>query len=436
MASELLPTVWSSELTVEMADTGSQQPPSSSAGPGSSSSRPRPPVAPRPLPVAPLRKPPQVVMIRKDEPAPPAPEPKTLHAPQPGAPQPAPPGLPPSDDGELFEMGSMEGLSMADLLGPDPSQRGQAKRSAPTPKQAARSVDDFDFDEEAFLAALDDHEPHGTTGEVVRGTVIGMESDGVYVDIGGKAPGFMPKSECGLGVITNLKERFPKGLELEVLVTREQNADGMVTISARALALRQSWEKVRQLEKEGKVVQVKVNGFNRGGVTCELEGLRGFIPRSQLQEGENHEALVGKTLGAAFLEVNPETRKLVLSEKRAATAALFQNLEVGQLVEGQVVSIKPYGLFVDLGGVSGLLHQSAITGGQLRDVREVFGQGERLQALITELDPGRGRIALNTALLEGQPGELLIARDTVMAEASDRANRARASLRQREQDAG
>ena len=423
--------MWSSELTVEMADTGSQQPPSSSAGPGSSSSRPQPPVAPRPLPVAPLRKPPQVVMIRKDEPAPPAPEPKTLQAPQP-----APPGLPPSDDGELFEMGSMEGLSMADLLGPDPSQRGQAKRSAPTPKQAARSVDDFDFDEEAFLAALDDHEPHGTTGEVVRGTVIGMESDGVYVDIGGKAPGFMPKSECGLGVITNLKERFPKGLELEVLVTREQNADGMVTISARALALRQSWEKVRQLEKEGKVVQVKVNGFNRGGVTCELEGLRGFIPRSQLQEGENHEALVGKTLGAAFLEVNPETRKLVLSEKRAATAALFQNLEVGQLVEGQVVSIKPYGLFVDLGGVSGLLHQSAITGGQLRDVREVFGQGERLQALITELDPGRGRIALNTALLEGQPGELLIARDTVMAEASDRANRARASLRQREQDAG
>ena len=122
---------------------------------------------------------------------------------------------------------------------------------------------------------------------------------------------------------------------------------------------------VRQLEKEGKVVQVKVNGFNRGGVTCELEGLRGFIPRSQLQEGENHEALVGKTLGVAFLEVNPETRKLVLSEKKAATAALFQNLEVGQLVEGQVVSIKPYGLFIDLGGVSGLLHQSAITGGQL-----------------------------------------------------------------------
>jgi small subunit ribosomal protein S1 len=237
-------------------------------------------------------------------------------------------------------------------------------------------------------------------------------------------------------VITNLTERFPRGTQVEVLVTREQNADGMVTVSARALALRQSWEKVRLLEKEGKVLQVKVNGFNRGGVTADVEGLRGFIPRSQLQEGENHEALVGKTLGVAFLEVNPETRKLVLSEKKAATAAIFQNLEVGQLVEGQVVSIKPYGLFVDLGGISGLLHQSVITGGQMRDMREVFGQGDRVKALITELDPGRGRIALNTALLEGQPGELLIDRDKVMEEAADRANRARSVLRQQEQSAG
>ena len=148
------------------------------------------------------------------------------------------------------------------------------------------------------------------------------------------------------------------------------------------------------------------------------------------------EALVGKTLGVTFLEVNPETRKLVLSERKAATAARFSELEVGQLVEGQVAAIKPYGLFVDLGGISGLLHHSAITGAALRDLREAFQPGERLRALITELDPGRGRIALNTALLEGQPGELLIAKDTVMAEAADRANRARSLLRQNEQEVG
>jgi small subunit ribosomal protein S1 len=333
---------------------------------------------------------------------------------------------------------------MADLLGPETraGSAGRVARSA-TPERgaaaaatASRTVDDFDFDEEAFLAALGENEPIGTTGVVVHGVVIGLESDGVYVDIGGKAPGFMPKQECGLGVITNLKERFPKGLEVDVLVTREQNADGMVTVSARALALRQSWEKVRQLDKDGKVMQVKINGFNRGGVTCDLEGLRGFIPRSQLNEGENHEALVGRTLGVVFLEVNPETRKLVLSEKKASTAARFSELEVGQLVEGRIVSVKPYGFFVDLGGVSGLLHQSCITGGALRSLREVFDQGEVIRALITEVDPGRGRIALNTALLEGQPGEWLIDKPKLLAEAEDRANRARSLLRQQEQTAG
>jgi small subunit ribosomal protein S1 len=375
-------------------------------------------------------------MIKKDEPRP---------AQQPADTVPEPPvvavAAPPHGGGarspepDRFGLESLEGVSMADLLGPEPGGRARGS-GAPAAATVNRSVDDFDFDEEAFLAALEEQDFVGSTGEVVRGSVIGLDSDGVYVDIGGKAPGFMPKRECGLGVITNLKERFPRGLEVEVLVTREQNADGMVTVSARALALRQSWEKVRALEKEGKVVQVKVNGFNRGGVTCDLEGLRGFVPRSQLIEGDNHEALVGRTLGVTFLEVNPDTRKLVLSEKKAATAARFAELEVGQLVEGVVAAVKPYGLFVDLGGISGLLHQSCITGGQLRSLREVFDQGDRLQALITDLDPGRGRIALNTALLEGEPGELLVDRQKVMDEATDRAHRARSLLRQQEQQAG
>ena len=338
----------------------------------------------------------------------------------------------PQSDDDRFDMGAMEGMTMADLLGAPDEKPRRNDRAQPQ----NRSVDDFDFDEEAFLAALDANAPVGTTGEVIQGTVIALESDGIYVDIGGKAPGFMPKSEAGLGVVTNLRERFPKGQKVDVLVTREQNADGMVTISCRALELRKSWDKVKVLEKEGKVVQVIVNGFNRGGVTCDLEGLRGFIPRSQLQQGENHQELVGKTLGVAFLEVNSETRKLVLSEKRAAVAARFQDLEVGQLVEGQVAAVKPYGLFIDLGGISGLLHQSAITNGSLRSIREVFDEGERVQALITELDPSRGRIGLNTALLEGPPGELLIEKDKVMAEAADRAKRAQSVLKQQEQNAG
>ncbi|MDC3164907.1 S1 RNA-binding domain-containing protein [Prochlorococcus sp. AH-716-F10] len=283
-----------------------------------------------------------------------------------------------------------------------------------------RKVDEFDFDESAFLEALNENEPIGATGETIKGKVIALESDGLYIDIGGKAPGFMPKKECGLGVITNFKEKFTIGLEMEVLVIKEQNADGMVTVSARALILRQSWERVASSAKNGELTQVTINGFNRGGLTCDVDGLRGFIPRSQLENGQDYQSLVSKNLKVAFLEVNPETRKLVLSEKKALLVSKFADLRLGQLIEGEVLAIKPYGFFVDLGGASGLLHQSSITNGSIRNLREIFEEGEVIKALITEIDLERGRIGLNTALLENTPGELIIDKEKVMIEASER----------------
>ena len=287
-----------------------------------------------------------------------------------------------------------------------------------------RTVDDFDFDEDQFLAALNENEPIGLTGETIKGKIIAIESDGLYIDIGGKAPGYMPKKECGLGVITNFKEKFPIGLDMEVLVIKEQNADGMVTVSARALILRKSWDKVSQISKSGELIDVLANGFNRGGLTCDVEGLRGFIPRSQLEDGANYQSLVNKTLKVAFLEVNPESKKLVLSEKKATLLHKFETLKLGQLIEGKVLAVKRYGFFIDLGGVSGLLHQSSITNGNIRDLREVFVEGEFVKALITEIDREKGRIGLDTALLENSPGELLIEKGKVMKEANERAQKA------------
>ena len=300
--------------------------------------------------------------------------------------------------------------------------------------QLERTVDEFDFDESAFLEALNANEPIGATGETISGKVIAIESDGLYVDIGGKAPGYMPKKECGLGVITNFKEKFSIGLEMEVLVIKEQNADGMVTVSARALILRQSWEKVSSSAKNGELINVLINGFNRGGLTCDVDGLRGFIPRSQLEDGQDYQSFVGKNLKVAFLEVNPESRKLVLSEKKASLVSKLTSLELGQLIEGEVLAVKPYGFFIDLGGASGLLHQSSLTNGSIRSLREVFREGEIIKALISEIDLEKGRIGLNTALLENSAGELIIDKQKVMQEATERALKTKALFDKKEQD--
>ena len=300
--------------------------------------------------------------------------------------------------------------------------------------QIERTVDEFDFDESAFLEALNANEPIGATGETISGKVIAIESDGLYVDIGGKAPGYMTKKESGLGGITNFIEKFSIGLEMEVLVIKEQNADGMVTVSARALILRQSWEKVSSSAKNGELIDVLINGFNRGGLTCDVDGLRGFIPRSQLENGQDHQSFVGKTLKVAFLEVNPESRKLVLSEKKASLVSKLTSLELGQLIEGEVLAVKPYGFFIDLGGASGLLHQSSLTNGSIRSLREIFREGEIIRALISEIDLEKGRIGLNTALLENSAGELIIDKQKVMQEATERALKTKALFHKKEQD--
>ena len=312
---------------------------------------------------------------------------------------------------------------------PDPVLESEAVLPSYTP----RSVDDVDFDEEAFQSALDGSANLGAKGEEVCGTVIGHESDGVYVDIGGKAPGWMPKQECGFGVVTDVTEQFPQGKQLKVLVTGEQNAEGMVTVSCRALMVRDSWATVTRLAQEAAVVQTVISGVNRGGCTCHVEGLRGFIPRSQLVDGDNHSALVGKTVGVTFLEVNPKTSKLVLSEKQASRAQRFAELHVGELVTGRISGLKRFGCFVDLGPISGLLHQRCISASHIRDLREVFTVGETVSALVTDVDAARGRVALNTALLENLPGEMLVAKADVMSQAERRAGRARAVLFQDQQ---
>ena len=221
---------------------------------------------------------------------------------------------------------------------------------------------------------------------------------------------------------------------MEVLVIKEQNADGMVTVSSRALILRQSWEKVSNSAKNGELIEVLINGFNRGGLTCDVDGLRGFIPRSQLENGQDHQSFVGKNLRVAFLEVNPESRKLVLSEKKASLVSKFSDLTLGQLIEGEVLAVKPYGFFIDLGGASGLLHQSSVTKGAIRSLREIFVEGETIKALITEIDLEKGRISLNTALLENSAGELIIDKETVMKEAFNRAQKTKALFDKKEQE--
>jgi small subunit ribosomal protein S1 len=282
---------------------------------------------------------------------------------------------------------------------------------------------------EDFAKALEQHDYQFQKGQVVRGRVAGYDSMGAYVDIGGKSAAFLPKEEASLRQVADLVDVLPLEEERDFLITREQDEDGQVTLSVRQLEIKKIWTKLAELQEANQTVQVRVTGTNKGGVTVNVKGLRGFIPRSHLVERNDLEGLVGQTLAASFLEVDPERKKIVLSNRLATRAASFSGLEIGQLVVGTIASIKPFGIFVEFGGTTGLLHINQVSKNYIESLTTLFQIGQPIKAIILDLDEGKGRISLSTKLLENYPGEMIENPAEVIAEAESRQERAQKSLK-------
>ncbi len=282
------------------------------------------------------------------------------------------------------------------------------------------------FSMEDFANALEQYDYQCGKGQIVKGKVVQISSDGAYVDIGGKSPAFVPTKEAALETVDNLAKILPIGEDFEFLVIREQDAEGQVTLSRRQLALQAAWDTIAEIAETGKSVQVRVTGVNKGGVTGEIEGIRGFIPRSHLQQRDNLESLVGQLLTATFLEVNPEQNKLVLSQRDAMRAVAMKEIQEGNLMGGSIVNIKPYGVFVDIDGVTGLLHIKEVSNTHIASLTTIFKIGQTIKVVIKNIDEYTNRMSLSTKILEEYPGELLEHFDRVMDNAEERWERVKA----------
>ena len=277
------------------------------------------------------------------------------------------------------------------------------------------------FSAEDFAKALEAHDYDFQVGSTVRGTVISFAPDGATIDIGGKSSAFLPIREAAVRAISSLEGVLEPDVEYSFQVIRDQDADGQVLLSIRKLQLKRLWDKLAEQAEAGAVQEVKVTGYNKGGVTVDVEGLRGFVPRSHLgRTYENLEDAVGQRLTVGFLEVNPAANKLVMSARMAARSQVMGTLALGQLIEGTVASLKPFGAFIDFDGISGLLHIKQISKNYVESLPTVLKVGQPIKAVIVALDPERNRITLSTKVLEKYPGELLKESEAVFADAENR----------------
>ncbi|HEY9862671.1 MAG TPA: S1 RNA-binding domain-containing protein [Candidatus Obscuribacterales bacterium] len=282
------------------------------------------------------------------------------------------------------------------------------------------------FSLDDFAKALDQQNYDLHKGQIVKGQVESYTSDGAYIDIkGAKSPGFIPKKEISVVEVEDISEILPLKEERDFLIIREQNADGQILLSIRQLEMKQIWDQLLDAQNGGQSLQARVTGVNRGGVTVEVHSLRGFIPRSHLLEKDDLDSLVDQSLSVSILELDPERNKIVLSQRLASQSIGFSQLEVGQLVEGKVMGVKPFGVFVDIEGVTGLIHIKEVSQKYVDSLPTLFPVGQIIKAMVISLDEGRHRISLSTRILENYPGEVVEKLSEVMESAEARSERAR-----------
>jgi len=280
---------------------------------------------------------------------------------------------------------------------------------------------------EDFNIMLDKYDFAFAVGDKVVGNVFNIEQRGAYVDIGAKAAAFLPTAEASLAPVAKVADVVEIGQAREFLIIASNDAEGSLTLSLKRMQIEIAWKRVTQLQAEDVTIYGTVVSTNRGGLLVEVEGLRGFVPSSQLNTPTPKEELVGQSIALKLIEVDEERQRLVLSNKRATADKKLDSFQVGDVVVGTVQALKPYGAFVDIGGMNGLLHISQISHERILYVENVLTVGEEIKVMILSQDRERGRVSLSTRKLEPTPGDML--RDPKLV--FDKADEMAATFRER-----
>lgn len=268
-----------------------------------------------------------------------------------------------------------------------------------------------DMSYEEFSKKVSEQQFSFKVGEQVVGTVSRFDGpQRAFVEIGAKTHALLPLREATISPLTTEKidDVVDLGEQYELEVVSDNRDDGQVIVSIRKIMYERAWEKLTEWYAEDPCFEAPIVQVNRGGAIVLVEGLRAFLPGSHLL-GSNHanEEMVGKVLPLKFLEVNKEAGKLVVSNKRAVIEHSMDNVKRGDVVEGRVSAVKPYGAFVDIMGLSGLLHISQISYDRVVSIEDTLKEGTVLKCMIIDHDKSNGRIALSTKTLEPEPGDML-----------------------------
>ncbi len=257
--------------------------------------------------------------------------------------------------------------------------------------------------EESFKEMLEKSIKTLNTGDKVTCTVVNITPTELQVELGTKHTGYISETEFSDDPSVKMAEAVKIGDQLECVVQRVNDQDGIVTLSKKKLDANRNWEMIEEAQANKTVVEGYIKEENKGGVVANVKGIRVFIPASQtgLRRNEPMDSLVGTTARMHITEVNRGRRRVVGSirsvaaEERAAKAqAIWDNIEVDKHYTGTVKSLTSYGAFVDIGGVDGMVHISELSWSRIKHPSEVVSVGDTLDVYVIKYDPERKKISL------------------------------------------
>lgn len=290
-----------------------------------------------------------------------------------------------------------------------PTFTGEVADQVFTFDQLQAASDDYTDDEFNQLASMyEDTLNEIEEKEIVTGIVVSVDEKYVVVDIGFKSEGIVPVNEFSNKVIENLQP----GDEVEVFLDRVEDREGQLILSRKKADILQAWEKIERSHETGEIIEGYIQRRIKGGMVVDIFGIDAFLPGSQIdvRPVRDFDAYVGKTMEFQVVKLNMQAENVVVSHRALIESDLeeqreeiLETIEAGQVLEGIVKNITDFGVFIDLGGVDGLLHITDLSWGRVEHPEEIVRLDQRMNVAVIDFDEKSKRVSLGLKQLQPHP---------------------------------
>lgn len=269
------------------------------------------------------------------------------------------------------------------------------------------------FSNEEFMEQVKDSMIRIYPKDIVKGKVINVKNDEVFVDIKYRADGIIKLDEMSKEEALDPTKAFTEGEEIDVFVIKLDDGEGNVSLSTRRVEGLKNWKKLLEAFEQNQVVKAEVTGENTGGLVVNVMGINGFIPASQITTYfvKNFKQFIGQTLDCKIISIDEKKKRVVLSSRVILEEKLdgvWDKIVVDEKVTGKVVRIVDFGAFVDLGGVDALVHVSDISWDRIEKPSDVLEVGQEIEALVLKANREKNRVSLGLKQLQEKPFDLFV----------------------------